>query len=54
VRVRAGARVSHIELVRSKKIKTFPSMVTDPGETFEGIMTKEQIEACFSKTAKRQ
>jgi hypothetical protein len=43
---------SRFELERSKKIKTFPSMVTDSGETYEGIMTKEQIETCFSKTAK--
>ncbi len=45
---------SRFELERSKKMKTFPSMVTDSGETFEGIMTKEQIEACFSKTAKKE
>lgn len=43
---------SRFELEHSKKIKTFPSMVTDYGETFEGIMTKEQIETYFSKTAK--
>lgn len=45
---------SRFELERTKKTKTFPSMVTDSGETLEGIMTKEQIETCFSKTAKKE
>jgi hypothetical protein len=46
--------LSRFELERSKKIKTLPAMFTDSAETFEGIMTKEQIETYLSKTAKRE
>jgi hypothetical protein len=44
--------LSRYRLTHSNKIKTLPTMVTDSGETFEGVMTKEQIETFFSKKAK--
>ena len=39
-------------LEHSEKIKTLPSLVNDSGEIAEGVLTKEQIEAFLSKTAK--
>ena len=39
-------------LEHSEKIKTLPSLVNDSGEIVEGVLTKEQIEAFMSKTAK--
>jgi len=39
-------------LEHSEKIKNLPSLVNDSGEIAEGILTKEQIEAFLSKTAK--
>ena len=44
--------LSRFEFERSKKIKTLPSMFTDSGEIFQGVMTKKQIETRFSQTAK--
>lgn len=46
--------LSRYRLEHSRKIKTLPTMVTDSGQTFEGIMTKKQIETFFSKTAKEK
>lgn len=46
--------LSKFELEHSKKIKTLPTVVTDSGKIFVGIMTKEQIGTFFSKTAKRE
>lgn len=39
-------------LEHSEKIKNLPSLVNDSGEIAEGVLTKEQIEAFLSKTAK--
>jgi hypothetical protein len=39
-------------LEHSEKIKTLPSLVNDSGEIAQGVLTKEQIEAFLSKTAK--
>jgi len=44
--------LSRSRLKHSKKIDTLPAMVTDSGEIFDGVMTKQQIETYFFKTVK--
>jgi hypothetical protein len=44
--------LSRSRLRHSKEIGILPAVVTDSGEIFEGLMTKQQIETCFSKAAK--
>ena len=44
--------LSRSRLKHSKEIEILPAVVTDSGEIFEGFMTKQQIEACFSKAVK--
>jgi hypothetical protein len=44
--------LSRFRLKHSEKIETLPAIVTDSGEIFEGIMTKQQIETCFVKAGK--
>jgi hypothetical protein len=44
--------LSRSRLKRSEKIETLPAMVTDSGEIFEGVMTKQQVEIFFSKHSK--
>jgi hypothetical protein len=46
--------LSRFEFERSKKIKTLPSMFIDSEEIFQGVMTKKQIETCFSQTAQEK
>jgi predicted metalloenzyme YecM len=44
--------LSRSRLKHSEKIETLPATVTDSGEIFEGVMTKQQIETYFFKAVK--
>lgn len=44
--------LSRSRLKHSKSIERLPAMVTDSGEIFEGVMTKQQIETYCSKQSK--
>jgi len=44
--------LSRSRLKRLMKIRTLPAMVVDSGEMFQGVMTKQQMETCFSKAVK--
>jgi hypothetical protein len=44
--------LSRSRLKHSKEIEMLPAIVTDSGEIFEGVMTRQQIETCFSEAVK--
>ena len=44
--------LSRSRLKHSKEIKMLPAIVTDSGKIFEGLMTRQQIETCFSEAVK--